>query len=97
MGIELHGLNPKNHFGKIHRNSIWIWHPMWNYLELNYKDTIKEINGHANNGDIVTKEISNILSEIILNDCNNQKINKFCLESILYFLFHFKFSLSLAV
>lgn len=77
MGIELHGLSPKNHNGKIYRSSIWIWHPMWNYLEINYLDLVKNLNGHSNSGQILNEENCKLLSETIFNDLGNNKISEY--------------------
>jgi len=80
MGMELHGLNPKNHSGKIYRSSIWIWHPMWNYFELNHKGLIKNIDGHSNDGDTINEDLCVTLHNAILNDMSNNKIQKYLQE-----------------
>jgi hypothetical protein len=80
MGMELHGLSPKNHNGKIYRSSIWIWHPMWNYIEINHPHLVKKLNGHSNSGEILEEEKSQQLSQIIFDDLGNNKITEYLKE-----------------
>lgn len=78
MGMNLYGNNPSSHVGKIYRSSIWIWHPMWNYFEINYPEVAKDLgNGHANDGDELDNAKSIELANIIINDLSNGKINEY--------------------
>lgn len=84
MGLELHGLNPKNHSGKIYRSSIWIWHPMWNYFEINYPEIVNNLDGHSNSNKTLQQDESEKLSSIILSDIQNGKVSEYLKEYDLF-------------
>jgi hypothetical protein len=75
MGMNLYGLAPKDHIGKIYRLSIWLWHPLWNYVEKEYPDIAAKVgNGHANNGDLVSEDIAKEILDMLSEDMFNGKI-----------------------
>lgn len=78
MGMNLYGLNPSAHTGKIYRLSIWLWHPLWNYVEMEHSDLANKLgNGHANDGDILNESDTKELESKLLEDLNNGKIEKY--------------------
>lgn len=79
--MNLYGLEPQDHVGKIYRLSIWLWHPLWNYIEKEYPEVADMVgNGHANNGDIVSKENAKKIFDLITKDLANEKIIKYINE-----------------
>jgi hypothetical protein len=78
MGMDVYGLNPKNAFGKIFRRNIWIWHPLWGYVEAEYPEIANKVKyGHSNDGDGLNENDSIVLSSFIASDLSNGKIFNF--------------------
>jgi hypothetical protein len=52
MGMDVYGLKPKTTVGEYFRNSIWYWHPLWDYCCFIDKTLIEKVpNAHSNDGD----------------------------------------------
>ena len=52
MGMDVYGLKPKTKVGEYFRNSVWCWHPLWDYCcELSPELTHSVQDGHSNSGD----------------------------------------------
>jgi hypothetical protein len=78
MAMDVYGIDPKNSFGKIFRRNIWIWHPMWGYIESEYKDIASRVRyAHSNDGDGLDNQSAIILSHLINSDLCNGKIISF--------------------
>ena len=72
MGMDVHGLNPKenkNKRGEYFRNNCWWWRPLWNYCRVVAPDLISEElweSGHNNNGAGLNAEDSKKLGERLM-------------------------------
>lgn len=78
MGMDVYGVNPTNAFGKIFRRNIWIWHPLWEYVEKEYPEISSKVKyGHSNDGDGLNEKDSVQLSILISEDLSNGKIFKY--------------------
>lgn len=79
--MSLVGLNPKNELGKSVRFSVWSWHPIWEYVEINYPDISNSIpNGHMNDGFVLSPDNGNRLAKLLENDLTNGKIENYIKE-----------------
>ena len=60
MGMDIFGIEPENEKGEYFRNTVWYWHPLWNYLwnELDVLTPEEHREGHFNEGLIIIKEKS---------------------------------------
>jgi len=72
MSFYLTGLKPTNVIGEVFENSIWWWHPLWNYIIDNCREFLSEeqiIGGQFNEFCKITetqaKQISNRLEQLI--------------------------------
>jgi len=78
MAMDVYGINPQNAFGKIFRRNIWIWHPLWEYVEKEYSDIALKVRyGHSNDGDGLNEEDALSLYNLINLDLSNGKIMSF--------------------
>ena len=51
MGMDVYGKAPVSEKGEYFRNSVWWWHPLWQYCEQLAPDLITRNNlGHSNDG-----------------------------------------------
>jgi len=52
MGMDVYGLKPKTVVGEYFRNSIWSWHPLWDYCCFVDNTLVEKVpNAHSNDGD----------------------------------------------
>ena len=52
MGMDVKGLKPTTKVGKHFRNSVWWWHPLWNYILYVAPWVSGKVSlGHVNDGD----------------------------------------------
>ena len=80
MGMDLFGKAPTVEVGKYFRNSVWSWHPLWDYVEEVAPHLTEGVNGHHNDGDGLTcaaaLQLAAILSEQITNGRTAQYATK---------------------
>ena len=65
MGMDIFGIEPENEKGEYFRNTVWYWHPLWNYLwnELDVLTPEEHREGHFNEGLIIIKEKSKAIAK----------------------------------
>jgi hypothetical protein len=65
MGMDVHGLKPKNPKGEYFRNNCWWWRPLWTYSQqVCPKITSKVKYGQSNDGDgLKTQKDCDILAK----------------------------------
>lgn len=52
MGMDVYGNKPKNPKGEYFRNTVWYWHPLWDYCYEIAPDITSRVEyGHSNSGD----------------------------------------------
>jgi hypothetical protein len=52
MGMDVYGNRPTAEAGEYFRNSVWSWHPLWDYCcEIDPQCVGAVENGHSNDGD----------------------------------------------
>lgn len=52
MGMDVRGKKPTSEVGRYFRNSVWWWHPLWEYCEVVAGDLTRKVQyGHSNDGD----------------------------------------------
>ena len=59
MGFDIEGVNPRSEAGEYFRNSIWSWHPLWDFVCEAASGIITEEerkSGHFNDGLYINKE-----------------------------------------
>ena len=63
MGMDVYGTNPTKEVGQYYRQSVWGWHPLWNYVENEFPAlAVKVEHGHTNDGDGLDSEDSKALA-----------------------------------
>ena len=69
MGMDVYGKNPASEVGEYYRQSIWGWHPLWNYVESFHPEFAEQVeNAHTNDGDGLEAEPSRQLSLCLKQD-----------------------------
>jgi len=69
MGMDVYGRKPKNEKGEYFRNSVWYWHPLWDYcLKMHPKIAEKCKDGHSNSGDGLNASDAKRLANVIKKD-----------------------------
>lgn len=56
MGMDVFGIHPIAECGKYFRNSIWYWHPLWDFIGVVCADVVTDGDrdeGHWNNGHVI--------------------------------------------
>ena len=72
MGMDVIGVNPTSEKGEYFRNTVWYWHPLWDYcLNLHEEIAGKVEYGHSNDGDGLNGYDSHTLGERLLADIEN--------------------------
>lgn len=52
MGMDIHGIDPKNEIGRYFRNNVWWWHPLWDFCcDIDPSLVDKVPHAHSNDGD----------------------------------------------
>ena len=52
MGMDVYGKEPRSTSGEYFRESVWGWHPLWNYCQEVAPDLTGHVqHGHSNDGD----------------------------------------------
>lgn len=82
MAFNLIGLDPKAAVGKEIMISMFIWHPLWEYVESNYPEIASKLpNAHFNSQETLQEDYAKLLSNLIDADIANGNltnyINKF--------------------
>ena len=77
MSMDLHGLEPQSRYGEVLRLSVWVWHPLWEFVEQEYPNLVGKVRGHVNSGDELNKETSQLLYEKMSNDFLNGNIQNY--------------------
>lgn len=69
MGMDVYGKNPTSEVGEYYRQSIWGWHPLWNYVESFHEQYASKVeHAHTNDGDGLGAEDSAQLSLCLKQD-----------------------------
>lgn len=69
MGMDVIGLKPDSTAGEYFRNSVWYWHPLWDYCLSVAPDLAGKVqNGHSNDGDGLDADDSKKLGEILTQE-----------------------------
>lgn len=62
MGMDVYGKNADRKSGRYFRNSVWWWHPLWEYCAMISEVAAAVEHGHSNDGDGLDAEASRLLS-----------------------------------
>lgn len=65
MGMTLTGTSPSNNLGKVVHFSLWVWHPLVEYLETRHYDTVSRMPSLRFNHGEVSADLAFELSEKI--------------------------------
>lgn len=65
MGMTLVGLEPSKNTGKVIHFSMWVWHPMVEYLEKNHYDLLKDYPSLRFNSGEFSKDFANQLHDTL--------------------------------
>src|SRR4051812_48777941 len=66
MGMDVYGKNPRSKKGKYFRNTVWYWHPLWDYCQHVAPTITSHVkHGHSNDCDGLDDELSRKLADIL--------------------------------
>lgn len=69
MGMDVYGKKPLTEVGEYYRQSVWGWHPLWQYVEMYHSEYAEKVKyGHSNDGDGLEAEDSSQLSLALKQD-----------------------------
>lgn len=72
MGMDVYGKNPSDKMGEYFRNSVWSWHPLWDYCEhVASEITNKVKHAHSNDGDGLNDVESRALAAILVQELDS--------------------------
>lgn len=77
MSFKLVGKNPESAVGKELNISLFIWHPLWEYVESQYPEIAIKVGGHFNSYQELSKEDALFLSNNIYDDINNNIVAEY--------------------
>jgi hypothetical protein len=81
MGMDVIGKQPTAPVGEYFRNSVWGWHPLWDYVE-EVAPHLAEgvVYGHSNDGDGLTAKAASRLAEILTEELESGRTGKYAEE-----------------
>ena len=66
MGMGVYGTNPKSKHGEYFRNTVWSWHPLWDYCCAVAPEITRRVRyGHSNDGDGLDERGSKQLAAVL--------------------------------
>ena len=75
MGMDVLGRHPVSEVGEYFRANVWLWHPLWAYVEDCYPHIAEKVPlAHSNDGDgLRSKKSSQELGRALLADVKSGK------------------------
>jgi len=80
MGMDVIGKSPRSDSGKYFRNTIWYWHPLWDYVYETCGEFIPadvHESGHYNDGAGLDDQMSRLVAEHLIDEIESGRTHRY--------------------
>ena len=78
MGFDIDGRKPTSKAGTNFRNTVWYWHPLWDYCDVVAPRLTRKVkHGHTNDGDGLNAKDASALAAALENELKAGRTKKY--------------------